>query len=133
MHNREFKFGYQHFLLCQKPFLKVSSKWILKNKSDNGKLLLGKTYSGEHFRAILALLLKLFVQCLCQKLCSICIECLSFSNYNKRNEIISGLSPAEIPTAGSKPVIAPNNKRLTMETDQKPVEPAPVVPRKKHR
>ena len=56
MHNREFKFGYQHFLLCQKSFLKVSSKWLLKNKSDNGKLLLGKTYSGEHFRAILALL-----------------------------------------------------------------------------
>ena len=57
MHNREFKFGYQHFLLCQKSFLKVSSKWLLKNKSDNGKLLLGKTYSGERFRAILALLL----------------------------------------------------------------------------
>ena len=56
MHNREFKFGYQHFLLCQKSFLKVSSKWLLKNKSDNGKLLLGKTYSSEHFRAILALL-----------------------------------------------------------------------------
>ena len=56
MHNREFKFGYQHFLLCQKSFLKVSSKWLLKNKSDNGKLLLGKTYSGERFRAILALL-----------------------------------------------------------------------------
>ena len=54
--NREFKFGYQHFLLCQKSFLKVSSKWLLKNKSDNGKLLLGKTYSGERFRAILALL-----------------------------------------------------------------------------
>ena len=44
-------------LLCQKSFLKVSSKWLLKNKSDNGKLLLGKTYSGERFRAILALLL----------------------------------------------------------------------------
>ena len=58
MHNREFKFGYQHFLLCQKSFLKVSSKWLLKNKSDNGKLLLGKTDSGEHFRAILALLFK---------------------------------------------------------------------------
>ena len=29
-------------LLCQKSFLKVSSKWLLKNKSDNGKLLLGK-------------------------------------------------------------------------------------------
>ena len=43
-------------LLCQKSFLKVSSKWLLKNKSDNGKLLLGKTYSGEGFRAILALL-----------------------------------------------------------------------------
>ena len=57
MHNREFKFGYQHFLLCQKSFLKVFSKWLLKNKSDNGKLLLGKTYSGERFRAILALLL----------------------------------------------------------------------------
>ena len=56
MHNREFKFGYQHFLLCQKSFLKVSSKWLLKNKSDNGKLLLGKTYAGERFRAILALL-----------------------------------------------------------------------------
>ena len=42
MHNREFKFGYQHFLLCQKSFLKVSSKWLLKNKSDNGKLLVGK-------------------------------------------------------------------------------------------
>ena len=56
MPNREFKFGYQHFLLCQKSFLKVSSKWLLKNKSDNGKLLLGKTYSGERFRAILALL-----------------------------------------------------------------------------
>ena len=56
MHNREFKFGYQHFLLCQKSFLKVSSKWLLKNKSDNGKLLLGKTYSGERIRAILALL-----------------------------------------------------------------------------
>ena len=56
MHNREFKFGYQHFLLCQKSFLKVSSKWLLKNKSDNCKLLLGKTYSGERFRAILALL-----------------------------------------------------------------------------
>ena len=56
MHNREFKFGYQHFLLCQKSFLKVSSKWLLKNKSDNGKLLSGKTYSGERFRAILALL-----------------------------------------------------------------------------
>ena len=56
MHNREFKFGYQHVLLCQKSFLKVSSKWLLKNKSDNGKLLLGKTYSGERFRAILALL-----------------------------------------------------------------------------
>ena len=56
MHNREFKFGYQDFLLCQKSFLKVSSKWLLKNKSDNGKLLLGKTYSGERFRAILALL-----------------------------------------------------------------------------
>ena len=56
MDNREFKFGYQHFLLCQKSFLKVSSKWLLKNKSDNGKLLLGKTYSGERFRAILALL-----------------------------------------------------------------------------
>ena len=54
--NHEFKFGYQHFLLCQKSFLKVSSKWLLKNKSDNGKLLLGKTYSGERFRAILALL-----------------------------------------------------------------------------
>ena len=52
MHNREFKFGYQHFLLCQKSFLKVSSKWLLKNKSDNGKLLLGKTYSDECFRAI---------------------------------------------------------------------------------
>ena len=56
MHNREFKFGYQYFLLCQKSFLKVSSKWLLKNKPDNGKLLLGKTYSGERFRAILALL-----------------------------------------------------------------------------
>ena len=56
MHNREFKFGYQHFLLCQKSFLKVSSTWLLKNKSDNGKLLLGKTYSGERFRAMLALL-----------------------------------------------------------------------------
>ena len=56
MHNREFKFGYQHFLLCQKSFLKVSSKWLLKNKSDNGKVLVGKTYSGERFRAILALL-----------------------------------------------------------------------------
>ena len=56
MHNREFKFGYQHFLLCQKSFLKVSSKWLLKKKSDNGKLLLGKTYSGGRFRAILALL-----------------------------------------------------------------------------
>ena len=44
-------------LLCQKSFLKVSSKWLLKNKSNNGKLLLGKTYSGERFRAILALLL----------------------------------------------------------------------------
>ena len=43
-------------LLCQKSFLKVSSKWLLKNKSDNGKLLLDKTYSGERFRAILALL-----------------------------------------------------------------------------
>ena len=43
-------------LLCQKSFLKVSSKWLLNNKSDNGKLLLGKTYSGECFRAILALL-----------------------------------------------------------------------------
>ena len=43
-------------LLCQKSFLKVSSKWLLKNKSDNGKLLLGKTYSGERFRVILALL-----------------------------------------------------------------------------
>ena len=43
-------------LLCQKSFLKVPSKWLLKNKSDNGKLLLGKTYSGERFRAILALL-----------------------------------------------------------------------------
>ena len=43
-------------LLCQKSFLKVSSKWLLKNKSDNGKLLLGKTYSGERFRAILAVL-----------------------------------------------------------------------------
>jgi hypothetical protein len=61
MHNREFKFGYQHFLLCQKSFLKVSSKWLLKNKSDNGKLLLGKTYSGERFRAILALLLLLLL------------------------------------------------------------------------
>ena len=60
MHNHEFKFGYQHFLLCQKSFLKVSSKWLLKNKSDNGKLLLGKTYSGERFRAILALLLPNF-------------------------------------------------------------------------
>ena len=60
MHNREFKFGYQHFLLCQKSFLKVSSKWLLKNKSDNGKLLLGKTYSGERFRAILALLFFFF-------------------------------------------------------------------------
>ena len=57
MHNREFKFSYQHFLLCQKSFLNVSTKWLLKNKSDNGKLLLGKTYSGERFRAILALLL----------------------------------------------------------------------------
>ena len=62
MHNREFKFGYQHFLLCQKSFLKVSSKWLLKNKSDNGKLLLGKTYSGERFRAILALLFFLLVK-----------------------------------------------------------------------
>ena len=61
MHNREFKFGYQHFLLCQKSFLKVSSKWLLKNKSDNGKLLLGKTYSGERFRAILALLFLFFL------------------------------------------------------------------------
>ena len=60
MHNHEFKFGYQHFLLCQKSFLKVTSKWLLKNKSDNGKLLLGKTYSGERFRAILALLLCYF-------------------------------------------------------------------------
>ena len=48
-------------LLCQKSFLKVSSKWLLKNKSDNGKLLLGKTYSGERFRAILALLFKNFI------------------------------------------------------------------------
>ena len=46
-------------LLCQKSFLKVSSKCLLKNKSDNGKLLLGKTYSGERFRAILALLFSL--------------------------------------------------------------------------
>ena len=61
MRNREFKFGYQHFLLCQKSFLKVSSKWLLKNKSDNGKLLLGKTYSGERFRAILALLFQNFL------------------------------------------------------------------------
>ena len=61
MHNREFKFGYQHFLLCQKSFLKVSSKWLLKNKSDNGKLLLGKTYSGERFRAILALLFQIII------------------------------------------------------------------------
>ena len=73
MHNREFKFGYQHFLLCQKSFLKVSSKWLLKNKSDNGKLLLGKTYSGERFRAILALLFKgskywLLGKILCSKL-----------------------------------------------------------------
>ena len=49
-------------LLCQKSFLKVSSKWLLKNKSDNGKLLLGKTYSGERFRAILALLSHYFPQ-----------------------------------------------------------------------
>ena len=62
MHSREFKFGYQHFLLCQKSFLKVSSKWLLKNKSDNGKLLLGKTYLGERFRAILALLFGIFVK-----------------------------------------------------------------------
>ena len=48
-------------LLCQKSFLKVSSKWLLKNKSDNGKLLLGKTYSGERFRAILALLFQVFI------------------------------------------------------------------------
>ena len=64
MHNREFKFGYQHFLLCQKSFLKVSSKWLLKNKSDNGKLLLGKTYSGERFRASLALLFSLEIHVL---------------------------------------------------------------------
>ena len=50
-------------LLCQKSFLKVSSKWLLKNKSDNGKLLLGKTYSGERFRAILALLFLGFSPC----------------------------------------------------------------------
>ena len=65
-------------LLCQKSFLKVSSKWLLKNKSDNGKLLLGKTYSGEHFRAILALLfantaLKFTHNvCLYMKLCIFC-------------------------------------------------------------
>ena len=56
-------FNWPRFLctifLCQKSFLKVSSKWLLKNKSDNGKLLLGKTYSGERFRAILALLFTL--------------------------------------------------------------------------
>ena len=71
MHNREFKFGYQHFLLCQKSFLKVSSKWLLKNNSDNGKLLLGKTYSGERFRAILALLFVL-------KLCFTPVTCFFF-------------------------------------------------------
>ena len=69
MHNREFKFGYQHFLLCQKFFLKVSSKWLLKNKSDNGKLLLGKTYSGERFRAILALLYNIIYVYEVEKLC----------------------------------------------------------------
>ena len=71
MHNREFKFGYQHFLLCQKSFLKVSSKWLLKNKSDNGKLLLGKTYSGECFRAILALLYRTFQTILKKLTCEI--------------------------------------------------------------
>ena len=44
------------FLSGLELHFKVSSKWLLKNKSDNGKLLLGKTYSGERFRAILALL-----------------------------------------------------------------------------
>ena len=48
---------------------------------------------------------------------------------------ISDLSPTEIPTAGSAPVIAPDNKRLTMESDQeKPeVKAVPRVPKGKAR
>ena len=45
------------------------------------------------------------------------------------------LSPAEIPAAGSAPIIAPDNRRLTMESDrEKPVAKAvPKVPRGKAR
>lgn len=43
------------------------------------------------------------------------------------------LSPAEIKPAGSAPVISPDNKRLTLETDQKKPEPVPEVPKKKSR
>lgn len=45
------------------------------------------------------------------------------------------LSPAEIPAAGSAPVVAPDNKRLTMESDRdKPtVKAVPKVPKGKPR
>ena len=46
---------------------------------------------------------------------------------------ITDLSPAEIKAAGSTPVIAPDNKRLTLETGQSKPEPVPEVPRKKTR
>ncbi|XP_052249226.1 nuclear protein MDM1-like isoform X6 [Dreissena polymorpha] len=50
-----------------------------------------------------------------------------------KSKSMEDLSPAEIRPAGSAPVVGPNNKRLTQETDQKAPELAPEVPRKKNR
>ena len=88
MHNREFKFGYQNFLLCQKSFLKVSSKWLLKNKSDNGKLLLGRTYSGERFGAILALLFFLILYITMNHILLVICQ-LIFSNFVVWTEVLN--------------------------------------------
>ncbi|KAL4225978.1 hypothetical protein ACF0H5_013965 [Mactra antiquata] len=51
----------------------------------------------------------------------------------QKSKSMENLSPAEIKPAGSAPVISPNNKRLTMETDQKVPEPVPEVPKRKSR
>ncbi|XP_052781310.1 nuclear protein MDM1-like isoform X3 [Mya arenaria] len=51
----------------------------------------------------------------------------------QKSKSMEDLSPAEIKPAGSAPVITPNNKRLTMATDQKQPDLAPEVPTKKNR
>ncbi|XP_053378346.1 nuclear protein MDM1-like isoform X5 [Mercenaria mercenaria] len=51
----------------------------------------------------------------------------------QKSQSMEDLSPAEIKPAGSSPVISPDNRRLTLESDQKKPEPVPEVPKKKSR